>query len=53
MLTKKVINMGRPRRAFTHEFERAAVKLAKESGHPTAEVARELGLTPNLLRRWK
>ena len=24
-----------------------------ENGHPTAQVARELGLTPNLLRRWK
>lgn len=24
-----------------------------ERGHPTAQVARKLGLTPNLLRRWK
>jgi putative transposase len=24
-----------------------------ESGHPTTQVARDLGLTPNLLRRWK
>lgn len=45
--------MGRPRRAFTQEFKREAVKLATESGHPTAQVARDLGLTPNWLRRWK
>ena len=24
-----------------------------EGGHPTAQGARDLGLTPNLLRRWK
>jgi hypothetical protein len=38
---------------FTQEFKREAVKLVAENGHPTAQVARELGLTPNLLRRWK
>ena len=43
--------MGSTRRAFTREFKREAVKLATESGHPTAQVARDLGLTPNLLRR--
>ena len=45
--------MGRPRRVFTREFKQEAVKLATAGGHPTAQVARELGLTPNLLRRWK
>ncbi len=45
--------MGRPRRAFTGEFKREAVKLAMEGGYPTAQVARDLGITPNLLRRWK
>ena len=53
MLTQEVVNMGRTRRAFTQEFKREAVKLVTESGHPTAQVARDLGLTPNLLRRWK
>ena len=52
MLTQEVITMGRTRRAFTQEFKREAVKLVAENGHPTAQVARELGLTPNLLRRW-
>jgi transposase len=50
---QEVINMGRTRRAFTQEFKREAAKLATESGYPTAQVARELGLTPNLLRRWR
>ncbi|MGH7232083.1 MAG: transposase [Nitrospiraceae bacterium] len=45
--------MGRSRRALTREFKREAVKLVTESGHSTARVARDLGLTPNLLRRWK
>ncbi|MDQ6732520.1 MAG: transposase [Nitrospirota bacterium] len=45
--------MGRTRRAFTREFKQEAVKLVTDSGHPTAQVARELGLTPNLWRRWK
>ena len=45
--------MGRPRRAFTRKFKQEAVKLVTVAGHPTAQVARDLGLTPNLLRRWK
>ena len=53
MLTQEVVIMGRPRRAFTRKFKQEAVKLVTAGGHPTAQVARELGLTPNLLRRWK
>ena len=45
--------MGRPRRAFTREFKQEAVKLVTAGGHPTAHVARDLRITPNLLRRWK
>jgi transposase len=44
--------MGRTRRAFTQEFKREAVTLVAGNGHPTAQVARELGLPPNLFRRW-
>ena len=53
MLTQEVVIMGRPRRAFTREFKREAVTLVTEGEHPTAQVARDLGITPNLLRRWK
>jgi len=45
--------MGRSRRVFTREFKQEAVKLVTGGGHPTAQVARDLGITPNLLRRWK
>ena len=45
--------MGQPRRVFTREFKQEAVKLVTGGGHPTAQVARNLGITPNLLRRWK
>jgi transposase len=53
MLTQEVVIMGRPRRVFTREFKQEAVKLGAAGGHPTAQVARDLGITPNLLRRWK
>jgi transposase len=53
MLTQEVVNMGQTRRAFTREFKKEAVKLATAGGHRTAQVARDLGVTPNLLRRWK
>jgi transposase len=53
MLTPEVVNMGHTRRSFTRDFKSEAVKLVMESGRPTAQVARDLGLTPNLLRRWK
>ncbi len=52
MLTQEVVNMGHPRRSFTRDFKNEAVKLVMESGRPTAQVARALGLTPHLLRRW-
>jgi transposase-like protein len=48
MLTQEVSTMGRTRRAVTQEFKREAVKLGAENGPPTAPVARELGLPPNL-----
>jgi transposase len=52
MLTQEVSTLGRTRRALTQEFKREAVTLVAENGHPTAQVARELGLPPNLFRRW-
>ena len=45
--------MGQTRRAFTREFKQEVVKLVTADGHPTVPVARDLGVTPNLLRRWK
>ena len=41
------------RRRFTAEFKEEAVRLLASSGRPLAQVARELGIHENLLRKWK
>lgn len=45
--------MGETRRRFSEEFKREAVRLAFESGRRVTEVARELDVRPDMLRRWK
>lgn len=45
--------MATTRRQFSREFKLEAVRLAKESGKPQAQVARELGIRPDMLRSWK
>lgn len=47
---------GRVRREFTLEFKREAVRLMEthlEAGVPLAQVGRELGVRPEILRRWQ
>jgi len=39
------------RRHYTEEFKTEAVRLVQETGKPTAEIARDLGINPNLLSR--
>ena len=41
------------RKSYTEEFKSEAVRLLHESGKPTAEVARNLGIAANLLYRWR
>jgi transposase len=41
-----------PRRSFTEEFKREAVRLATERGNVSA-VARDLGIHESVLNRWK
>ena len=45
--------MGDKRRQFSDEFKREAVRLAYESGRRLTDVARELDVGPNLIRRWR
>lgn len=45
--------MGRSRRKFSQEFKLEALARAREDGRTLAQVARELELRPDLLRRWK
>ena len=42
-----------PRRQFTDASKLEVVRLTRESGRPVAQVARELGVSDNLLDRWR
>ncbi len=44
--------MREPRRRFTEDFKRDAVRLADKSPQPLAEVARSLGVGYATLDRW-
>ena len=41
------------RRQFTPEFKLETVRLAIESTKPLTQIARDLGIRPELLYRWK
>ena len=45
--------MGEMRRRFTKEYKIEAVRLATVGDKSLAQVARELGLRPDVLREWK
>lgn len=42
-----------PRRRFDAEFKREAVRLITSGGRKASVVARDLGISANLLHRWK
>jgi transposase len=45
--------MSKPRKQYTDEFRRDAVRMMRSRGTRTvAEVAEDLGIKPNLLHRW-
>ncbi len=44
---------GTTRRQCTDEFKSEAVRLTRESGRPVAQVARDLGISDNVLYRWR
>ncbi len=45
--------MSEPRRKFDSEFKREAVKLATRGDRTMTQVARDLGISANILSRWK
>ncbi len=45
--------MAGKRRQFTPEFEVEAVRLANDGRKPLSQVARELGIRPEMLRTWR
>lgn len=40
------------RRQYTKEYKQEAVLLVKQSDLPISEIARNLGINDNILRRW-
>ena len=40
------------RKKYSHEYKQEAVQLARSGDLPVSQVARELGLNPNVLTRW-
>ena len=45
--------MADKRRQFTREFKLEAVRLVVEEKQPVAQVARHLGIRPDMLRAWR
>ena len=45
--------MGGTRRKFSREFKLEAVRMVTEGGHSLAQVARDLDIRPDMLRRWR
>ena len=43
----------KPRRLYTREFKLEAVRLAAVDGRPKAQIARQLGIRVNQLRKWR
>jgi transposase len=41
------------RRKFSREFKVEAVRMLEETGARVEEVSRDLGIRPDMLRRWK
>ena len=45
--------MGKTRRKYSKEFKLEAIRVYENGERSTAEVERELGITPGLLGKWK
>ncbi len=45
--------MSNERRVYQEDFKRNALELLEASGRRGADVARELGIVPDLLNRWR
>ena len=52
-MKSEVTMPAQARRRYTEEFKMEAVRLVRESAHPVAQVARDLGIPENVLYRWR
>lgn len=41
------------RRKYSQEFKQEAVQLSRQAGVSVSQVARDLGIQPNMLTRWR
>src|SRR5215469_15231391 len=48
----KMAKKNKERRQYTKEFKTEAVALAEKKEKPISQVAKDLGLNENVLRRW-
>jgi transposase len=46
------VTRRKARRRFSKEFKREAVKLLRDSDKGITQIAKELGVTPSVLRTW-
>ena len=42
-----------PKKTYTQEFKREAVRLAQTSGKPITQIARELGISDASIHQWR
>ena len=47
-----MVKKTKERRSYTKEFKTEAVALAEKKEKPISQVAKDLGLNENVLRRW-
>lgn len=41
------------RRKYSQEFKQEAIELSRQAGVSVSQVARDLGIAPNMLTRWR
>ena len=41
------------RRKYSQEFKQEAIQLSRQGGVSVSQVARDLGIQPNMLTRWR
>jgi len=47
------VSIGGTRRKFSREFKLEAVRMVTEGGYSANQVARDLDIRPDMLRRWR
>jgi len=52
-MNKKSSQSKRTRRTFNDEYKIEAVKMVTEQGYKVTEAAKQLGINPNQIHRWK